>query len=607
MTLPEVESRVGLTRGDASAMNQPRSRTTPLEAFSGLTKDLADASFEIVKQRQSASLYREMSDMKLRQDARITELSQNAAPGDSLVELGMNEFVKEANEFIDKQPSYMRDKAREKMIMLRDSTASNLLSLEVSLAAEKIALDTQVFSTNLANQVQFGQISESNALSLAKEYVENSVNGRAQGKALMDLTDMVKTAHLSRLTSQNPQSAINAINSGKYNDVNPNTLSGFKARAESAIKSAAAERIRKANAVGKLWGKDNALFAIDGAALLGKELSNDDEIIKFQTDSGIPLSDVSLIPEDVAKDIIYRSGDLLKTVDGYDSFVKNIMVKYPNPNHAEIVLNDLMKHGGLDGPAVEIFDTLRRAKGEGDRPLTDTEEKNISTLIQLQQSKVTDTTGAYKNQFGNNDSDLNKFTEKYNETFTAALAQQKLPSTDLQEHRNQMTGVYMQARLNGENHKEATKIATASYENVTWYDNGKLYLPDDIPFNTEKINTPRNNMGTGEIVGAGLIYGREILETKNNLVDIVLNNFSPETYPAPPKFGGDSELYEEALLRDGYWINGDKLNNEGKEYIVFMHDGSAVQRIVTDSKGNKTLEKITPTFDDLRILFGENQ
>lgn len=350
MTLPEYESRVGLSRGDAGAISQPRSRTTPIEAFAGLTKDIADASFEIVRNRQAASAMREISDMKLRQDARLKTLAEQTAPGQSVVEAGMGEFVKEANEFISRQPSYMRDYAREKMLALRDNTAGNLLALEGELASEQIALDTEIFANNTSNSVLFGTTGEEEALNAVEEYAL-ALPERIRPKVLSEMRETVRISSLLRLTEDNPDAVLSVLKSGQYNDLDPGKLSQIEGQARRIIE----QRERDALARQKdTLEHRNKMFSniIEGKnveaarlslAAKGNEDPSHSEILSEQAALGVLPAQLSLLPEDQAK---FYAARLVATgsLQEFGMVLSEIKQEFPIEEERNIALRDIKRH-----------------------------------------------------------------------------------------------------------------------------------------------------------------------------------------------------------------------------------------------------------------------
>lgn len=355
MTLPEVESRVGLTRGSAGAISQPMAQQSPLQAFAGVTKDLADASFEIVKQRQSAAMMRELSDMKLRQDARMKELSETSEPGASVVEAGMDMFVKEANDFIDKQPSYLRDAAREKMFMLRDSTASNLLALEAKLSSEKIALDTQAFANNLLNDVRYGTLDEASALALAEEYGV-VLPKRISGSVVKEMQDGVRVMALSRMAEDDPEKALSTLSSGKYNSLDPEKLAQIEGQAQRTIEKRKREALAKKQDSIEFQNKilkarlDGDYVGAASLTLMsqGVDDPSNDQLIKAQRELGALETQISLLPGEEAK--FY--GDRLAATRSKEEFAAEasaILQQFPNEDERNIVLRDIKKHSDLGG------------------------------------------------------------------------------------------------------------------------------------------------------------------------------------------------------------------------------------------------------------------
>jgi len=364
MTLPEVESRVGLTRGDASAMNQPRARTTAIEAFAGLSKDLSDASFEIVRQRQAATAMREISDMKLMQDARMKQLAENTAPGKSVVESGMDMFVKEANDFIDRQPSYMRDFAREKMLMLRDSTAQNLLGLEAQLASEQLALDTEVFANNTLNGVRYGTMDEATGIAESEDFAK-TLPPRIQEKFFREMRDGVRVMSLAHASETSPDAVLKAIKSGKYNDLKTSQLERIENQAQNIIDRREREALARQkdaieyqNKIDKARRSGDFLTAaqLQLRADTGEDDFTNDQLIEAQKAMGALPTQVTLVDKEMAN----FWGDRLSATSSPDQFkaeLEQYLSDFPTEQERNIALNDLKKNSDMDGKMEILVDS----------------------------------------------------------------------------------------------------------------------------------------------------------------------------------------------------------------------------------------------------------
>lgn len=344
--LTEVEANVRLNRGDASAINLPRVRETSIEAMAGLVKDVSDASFEIVKQRQSATMLREMSDLKLRQDARLLEMAQNTAPGESIVEQGIDGFVKEANDFISRQPSYLRDDARKNMLNLRDSTASTVLGLQASLDAEKIKLDTEAFTNNLLNDVRFGNLSAADAAAAAEEYSLN-LPGRIKDEVKKEMVDGVGLMSLARMVDDNPRAAQKAIKSGKYDYLDPIKLDSIFSAAERKIEQEQNAAIALQNkATQRLFAGDYAEFAKFNLAAKGVSDPTNDQLIQEQLEAGLSPNQLSILTKNEAKFF----ADRLNSATDIDDFIAvkaDILSQYVTEDEQAVVTQNLINHGEL--------------------------------------------------------------------------------------------------------------------------------------------------------------------------------------------------------------------------------------------------------------------
>lgn len=607
--LPEVTPQVGLSRGDRSALNLPMPGSSGIEALAGLGADLSAAGAEIVRQRDTARMLRQISDIQMQTQQRMQELSLQGTGDRQFAEVAVEEFAKTANDFIAQQPAYLRDAARQKMLQMRDTVATTALAVQADMAAKELAADTEAHMNNLVNQVRLGTLSEAEALAQGNEFIDNSLPPTAQRDARDDMSQMMKLANLNRLVELDPVQAKRLIQTGKYNDLRPDRLAEVMRAADRAIESQRAALVRRQQSIWTDFLKgDLAAGAVTALELNGEDITVEN-LLRVQSEFGIHPDNVSVITKEQAQAEWLRVGpDVENTVNGVVGFLDKIYHGYANKEHGNIAVRDFIKFTDAPAEMKEVMGKYIEMKGDMTTIPPDQTQYYEVALRTMGESKGVET--AFKSKYGDKATSYNnKFDSKFNEQIEPVLQRAGASSTQINSTRERMRRVFQQEMNENKTVDEARRIATAQWSDMK--ERKGLALPSDI-FDRWAFSGPTGEthfkigpLGFGPPDGEFVSRREGVLSEKSRRIptDVELKNLAltesikDKKLIVPPRI--DPDVFYDTVMRDAEWVNGLGVTRSGDMFLRLIYNGHPVMRIVGD---DNRAEEVRIPFNHLRVL-----
>jgi len=578
--LPEVTAQVGLTRGDRGALSLPAPGASGIEALAGLTQDIAAAGFEISRQRDTAVMIKEMSDIQISNTKRMESLALNGTGGRPLAEVAVEEFVKDANDFIGRQPAYLRDAARERMLGMKDRVAATALATQAKLAAQEMAQNTLDFANNITNEVRFGTLSQADALSQAKDYVD-SLPENVRREASRDLVSSVKLSNLYNIVEQDPHRAKRMLRSGDYNDLDPNDLQRLDTAAQASIDRAAAQALQRQNEILMSLHSDPAK-----AAMLSGAESIEQRWDMQVTRLGVHPENASVLTKDEVKNEYLALGDLTGDVDKTIIFLNSVWARTPNKQLATVMVNDFIKYANAPNEIKDVMAAYISVQGNWGR-LGRAERQSLAVgIATMGQGKEIESQFNARGKFDKKTpKDL---TEEFNSAFFSGvgglLTSAGVMPDQIEREREKMLRVFRHSMNTGMGAEEARKLAFAQYDNLKKKET--VWLPSDI---ADKWSTrPTSQRGR-----------RLVQSTDVRLKKLALDSFiDSKSLVVPLAFSGSPDVFYETVIRDSEWRNDTNTTNTGDMQIRLFHSGTPVLRILPNGK----YEQVKIPFDHLRVL-----
>lgn len=300
--LTPIEQSVRASGGQFRAVDQIMPKSSMGEDLAVLGQSIAAAGFEIQRQKDTARLIADISDFQINTQQMMQDMTQRGTGAKPFTEAVLEKFKESGDNFINQQPAYLRQTAREKVMGLQTKVASQAIGFEAQMAAQQVAMDSVRTLNNLTNMTRIGQMSESEALAEAKQFAAN-LPMKAQASFMQDANNIVKSASMNLQITQDPNALKSAIESGKYNDVRPEFVQSMLSRADSEIQRRQTEQIRKQAAVVDNLRKDpHKAFAIATDNQNPSRL----ESYEWQQSAGVPALGLSLVSNDEAKSVAHQ-------------------------------------------------------------------------------------------------------------------------------------------------------------------------------------------------------------------------------------------------------------------------------------------------------------
>lgn len=604
--LPEYQARVGVSGGDRTAVTSAQPVQSGLEAGIGLARDITAAAFEITKQRDTARMLKQISDINIQTTQRMAELSVHGTGDRPFAEVAVEEFTNQANSFIAAQPAYLRDAARQKMLSMKDSVAGQAIAMQSSLAAQELARETDAFNNNLTNMVMIGQLSEADALSQANEYVQ-SLPELARAGATDDLRSNILMASLQRQIENNPQQALQEIRSRRYNELRPNRLQNLMNEANRRIEAQMSATIKRQNEIIKERFTDPASAAYKSFLDSGVPVDDvsPDDLLLWQSQNGVHKDNQSLLTRERVNEMWLQAGPAIEnTVTGAWGFVNGIYNGYVNKEHAKIAVNDFIRYADAPVEFKQVMSAYIDVEG------------NIAALPERQQQNLEyqlrtigrdrETANAFNAALGGSDanSDRSDFDQDFMDKVSVSAFRAGENVENLTQQMDIARRVYQQARLDGHSGRKAREIAMGKFEDLVKIDN--MLLPPDIaemwrlPREFNQIPDLPSMPITSPMIGIAVMPITSPRTRQESIVKAAIGRDIESRNLIVP-FGIDEDIFYRDL-NNFQWVNGiGRRDNQPYLRLVYSGEGGGLSPVYRRTPDGDSQE-VYVTYNVLRPL-----
>lgn len=307
-----------------------RSRTANISAASqgALEGELAQgvgqvlqqqAEKEIVMREQQALLdmKTQVVDFDAQFDKRLEEIKQEDIGDRDFSEVVMEDFDARRKEFLENQPEFTKGAAALSLLGSQARVAKLALAEQNARFNQKVEDNANSFVNNVRNNVEFGGQDPFLAMQQLDSFMAN-VPENFQESIRTQAEQQIRQGQLGRAVSQDPVSALAAIQNGEYNDVDTKYVRQQFQAANTAV-------LKQKTEVDKLFKEANKYRRTDPAraarALLkteGVERPNLEQLSEAQTRLGIPAARQNFITKDQSDEAVAQ----LSSASNVDDFFR---------------------------------------------------------------------------------------------------------------------------------------------------------------------------------------------------------------------------------------------------------------------------------------------
>jgi hypothetical protein len=487
-----------------------------------------------------------LSNFELQATAGMQELANTVPADGGFPRAALEMFNKQAQGFMENVPNFLQLKAHEKVLGMRQNIAKAAVKMQETAMLEQTKQDFSVVLNNTANNIRFGNTTREEALQFGAEFIAGLPEHMKEG-ARNDVTAIVEQSTLLRLSDTNPEGTLAEIQSGRFNNLNPDFVNRVYDSAVKQIDAARNERTRLEERAFSLAPTD-PVRAVD-TWLAGNGLAPSAQNREAAIQSlGLNPNTMPVLPKQTAEQYNFRL-----TQAGNVNAIENILAE-AYLQHGDQGVKDIATLGGGSPYVSDFVERYRQARETGRAAVN--EDNQI--LVDAQMALIADPEAGKKalDFLNTRDSQyrgeiikkINTLTEEDAEVaFRSGIASGGSIAESVEDVKNVLAVMVQQEVLRGQSLSNAVTAAGGNYKSA------KTYVTVTDNFNAYTV--PNNHKNT--------LSERKMREIKNNLIGLEPELYMSNILPSITATDGTTrvnpqiaELERKAMLKQSGWVMG---------------------------------------------------